>query len=341
MATGPKKAKVIPIAAASDTPNSFYDNTMLGTYKRCPREYYLRQVRGWRPEGLSTALKFGLAWHSAMNVIWQRYGKINNADLVNLAMISWNDCWTEEGMPGMDEWNLELEQQYSPRTPGTAKEMLTQYVVQREGILKSAKLESAEQPFAVPVFPDQPNIWYIGRKDKKILLNGDHIILEHKTTSEYKIDGGFKTSYLESWSPSSQCEGYLYSSQLSDKVPARYLWVDAALVHKKVHDKFKFIPIAASGASLDAFLWEMRDWILRIRGEVKRLAENSTREQTHMVAFPKNTEQCSGKYGLCGFINICRSIPRPDLLTEPPGGYIHEPWEPFDTLRMQEAGFKK
>jgi hypothetical protein len=330
--------KVIPIRKAV---NEYYDNSMLGAYKRCPRQYYFQIVRGWRGEGISLALVNGLAWHSAMNIIWQGYGKMPNAKLVDLAMQSWNVTWVEEGMPSMDEWNMELEEKYAPRTPGTAREMLTQYLIQREGVLKSAKLENAEQPFAVPVFPDQPNIWYIGRKDKKILLQGDHIILEHKTTSEYKIDGGFKSQYLEGWSPNSQCEGYLYDSRVSDKVPARYIWVDAALVHKKVHDKFKFIPISASGASLDAFLWEMRDWIQRIRGEVKRLAENSKPENTHMVSFPKNTEQCQGKYGLCSFISICRTTPRPDLLTEPPPGYVYKPWQPFDILQMEKIGMKK
>ena len=186
--------------------NQYYDNTMLSDYKKCPRMYYLRQVKGWRAEGISAALKFGLAWHAAQNIIWQGYGKMDNGKLVDLAMMEWDICWTEEGMPSMNEWSLELEQQWTPRTPGVAKSMLVEYVKQREGVLRSMTLENAEQPFAVPVFPDQPNIWYIGRKDKKILLNGDRVIIEHKTTSEYKKDGGFKTAYIEGWSPNSQCE---------------------------------------------------------------------------------------------------------------------------------------
>lgn len=330
------KSKVIPIKRV----NQYYDNTMLSHYKGCPRFYYLRDVRGWRAEGVSAALKFGLAWHSGQNIIWQGYGKMPNAKLVELAMEAWNDTWVEEGMVSMNEWNMEEEQKWGARTPGTAREMYTQYLVARETTLRAAKLEQCEQPFAVPVFPDDPTIWYIGRKDKKVRINGDVVIIEHKTTSEYRIDGGFKESYLTGWSPNSQCEGYLYDSRVTDKVPARYVWIDAALVHKKVHDKFKFIPISAAMAALDAFLWEMRDWILRIVGEKKRLADQDP-SASHMTAFPKNTENCTTKYGQCGFIGICRSIPRPDKLAEPPGGFIHEPWEPFDTLQMEKIGMKK
>lgn len=319
--------------------NEYYDNTMLSGYKNCPRYYYIRHIKGWRGTGTSAALIFGLSWHSAMNVVWSGYHQLDHDDLIVAAMRAFNATWTENGMRDMQEWSLEEEEKWSPRTPGTAMEMLPRYIEARKHILDQCKLNAAERPFAVPVFPDKTNVWYIGRMDKDIILNGDRVLIEHKSTSEYKKDGGFKTQYVEGWSPNSQCEGYLYQSYM-DKKPARYVWVDAALVHKTVHDKFKFIPIAASTASLDAFLWEMRDWIERIRSEVERLAVSSPKD-THMTSFPKNTESCSGKYGLCSFISICRSVARPDLMKEPPEGFIEEKWEPFDVLQMEKIGMKK
>ena len=335
MAKATSKGSTIPIKPV----NEYYDNTMLSDYKTCPRKYYLRHIKAWRGQGISVALKFGLAWHAAQNIIWTHYGKLSDSKLVDLAMTEWWTCWTGEDMPGPDEWTLEHENQYTPRTPGIAKEMLTHYVKARASTLSAAKVEFAERPFAVPVFPDNPNVWYIGRMDKQILLNGDRVLIEHKTTSEYKKDGYFKTSYLEGWSPNSQCEGYLFQSKMG-KEPARYVWIDAALVHKTVHEGFKIIPIAASTASLDAFLWEMRDWVMRIKSENDRLKQQDDKT-THMNAFPKNTESCSGKYGLCGYISVCRSIARPDKLTEPPEGFIEEKWVPFDVLKMEEIGMKK
>lgn len=320
--------------------NRYYDNTMLGTYKDCPRKYFLRHVRGWRSEGTSEALIFGLSWHEAQNVVWTHIANkdVPNEVLRDLAYDAFVATWVGEGLTHPDQWTMADEDRYAPRTPGIAREMLHNYIELRRPMLMKAKVLNIEQPFAVPLFSDKADVWYIGRKDKKMLLNGDVIIVEHKTTSAYKSDGGFRNDYIEGWSPNSQCEGYLYSEQFTDK-PARYIWVDAALVHKKVHDKFKFIPLSLTTAAMDGFLWEARDWVQRIESELER--SDMIRDQSHMTCFPKNTESCSGKYGLCTYIHLCRAIPRPDLLTEPPPGFIEDRWEPFDVLEMEKIGMKK
>src|SRR3990167_4445759 len=108
--------KVIPIKSV----NEYYDNTMLSDYKSCPRKYYLRHIKAWRSTGISVALKFGLSWHAAMNPVWTHYGKIPDSKLVDLAMIEFWKIWMGEGMPGPEEWSMEHEEQYTPRTPGIA-----------------------------------------------------------------------------------------------------------------------------------------------------------------------------------------------------------------------------
>src|SRR3990167_8741093 len=193
----------------------YFDNTKLSDYKACPRYYYLRNVKGWRPSGTAMPLIFGLCWHEAMDVIWIGYDKVRNGavskdDLIEAAMFAFEQCWIESGMkpfPDLDMQDLEM---LGARTPMVAKEMLINYIEKREGVLNDMELIAAERPFAVPLYPERDDIWYIGRRDKDIRLNGDIIVVEHKTTSEYKIDGGFKSQYLESFYPNSQVEGYLY-----------------------------------------------------------------------------------------------------------------------------------
>jgi PD-(D/E)XK nuclease superfamily len=323
----------------------YYDNTKLGDYKKCPRYYYLRHVKGWRPQGTSMPLIFGLCWHDAMDVIWTGYekvkqGVISKRDLVEAAMYSHEQLWIESGMKPFAELGLQDFEILGARTPMIAQDMLINYIEKREGILYDMELLAAERPFAVPLYPDRDDIWYIGRRDKDIRLHGDIVIIEHKTTSEYKVDGGFKTSYVESWYPNSQCEGYLYAGKLEYNEPVRYVWVDAALVHKKVHDTFKFIPVSATFAALDSWLWEARDWASRITSEMERLAEQSP-GQPVMGAFPKNTGECCGKYGLCSMLNICRGYSNPAQVEEAPAGYIHDPWNPFDLLKIADIGMKK
>ena len=320
----------------------YYDNTKLGDYKRCPRYYYLRHVRGWRASGTAMPLIFGLCWHEAMDVIWTGYDTVKNGtmskkDLVAAAMFAFEAPWIKNGKKPFAELDLQDLELLGARTPMIATEMLLNYIDKREGILESMELVAAERPFAVPLYPDRDDIWYIGRRDKDIILNGDRIVVEHKTTSEYKIDGGFKTQYIESYYPNSQCEGYLYAANL-EYGNVRYVWVDAALVHKKVHDAFKFIPISATFAALDAWLWEARDWSNRIESELERLAD--AEGEKILAAFPKNTEQCSGKYGLCPMLSICRGYSTPAQQVEPPGGYIYEPWNPFEVLHLEKIGVK-
>lgn len=314
----------------------YYDNTQLGDYKKCPRYYYLRHVRGWRASGTAMPLIFGLAWHAAMDIVWRGYKKIPKDALVATAMAAFEGVWIESGLKPTDQLGLQDLEMLGARTPHTAQEMLHHYIEKRSLILDNATLLAAERPFAVPLYPDQDDVFYIGRRDKDIELNGDKIVIEHKTSSEYKKDGGFKTSYIEGWYPNSQCEGYLYAANI-DLGGVRYVWVDAALVHNKVHDQFRFIPISATFANLDNWLWEARDWVSRIQSEKERLASQPN-DRPVLGAFPKNTDSCSGKYGLCSFLDICRGWANPAVLDAPPAGYIEDPWHPFEILKIEQLG---
>lgn len=323
--------------------NRYYDNTKLGDYKACPRFYYLRHVKGWRPSGTAMPLVFGLCWHEAMDVIWIGYAKVRDGlvsheDLVEAAMFAFEECWIKSGLKPFADLDMQDLEMLGARTPMIAKEMLTNYLTKRADILDSMELLAAERPFAVPLYPDRTDIWYIGRRDKDIMLNGDRVVIEHKTTSEYKIDGGFKSQYLESFYPNSQVEGYLYAANL-EYGNVKYVWADAALVHKKVHDAFRFIPVSATFAALDAWLWEARDWSNRIESELERLSDAAA--EKILSAFPRNTQQCVGKYGLCSMLSICRGFPNPAQVEEPPTGYIYEPWNPFDLLKISTLGIKE
>lgn len=315
--------------------NVYFDNTKLSDYKKCPRYYYLRHERGWRKPGISMPLVFGLSWHDAMDTVWQGFGKVSNTTLVDMAMEGFAKCWEGQGMKPIDQLDYQELEMLGARSPMTAKIMLANYIEQRHDILTNMKLLAAERPFAVPLYHNRTDIWYIGRRDKDISLNGDTIVIEHKTTSEYKIDGGFKQSYIEGWYPNSQCEGYLFAGNLEYQPKGvRYVWVDAALVHKKVHDKFKFIPVSSTFASMDAWLWEAKDWVGRIQSEQERVIGSES--QKILTAYPKNTEQCNGKYGLCGFLDVCRGYANPAQLEAPPNGYIYDVWNPFDLLHISE-----
>lgn len=110
------------------------------------------------------------------------------------------------------------------------------------------------------------------------------------------------------------------------------MWVDAALVHKKIHDTFKFIPVAHNLELLSEWLNNTKTWVSRV-SESKR--QQKAGIPVHLC-FPKNEDSCFGKFGQCEYLDICRTCPDPTKLDGPPQGYHVEVWEPFDLLKLDK-----
>ncbi len=320
-----------PTLVSADT--KFYDNTRVSAYKVCPRSYAIRHLLHWTPDGTGKPLVFGSAWHEGMDVIYQYAKRIKQPDigsLASLAALAFNKYWTEEGGFPL-EIPMEQLYQFEPRTPGIAHEMFFNYITARWDMLQRCDVVAIEQPFAVPI-PGVENVLYIGKLDKVVDFNGQRLILEHKSTTAYATIGNFRQDYVESWYMSSQVTGYQFGGNLFfGNVDG--IWVDAALVHKKVHDAFKFIPVSHNTVLLREWISGTSSWIAQIRAEEDEFAACG---ELHPKLFKKNTESCYGKYGSCPFLDICRSMDDPTKLEGPPGGFHVEKWEPFDVLKMNK-----
>ncbi len=306
-----------------------YDNTRLSGYKTCPRSYLLRHVLHFTREGTASPLVFGSAWHAGQDVMWANGSKYSALDLASLAFDGFVKKWQEEGFAY--PLSLEMQEVFGMRTPGVAKEMYFNYATQRTRVLNEATVIAIEQPFAVPI-PELPDRFYIGKLDKVIQWNQNKVILEHKTTSDYRVDGGFNPSWSDQWDASSQVKGYEFGGHLYfpglDGV-----WVDGALVHKKVHDKFKFIPISHPAPMLVEWLDDTKNWIQRIENDIE---EYEAVGKLTKGTFPKNEESCYGKYSVCPFLDICRHCPDPTQLDGPPDGFKESKWEPFNILKLDK-----
>lgn len=308
----------------------FYDNTALSSYKDCPRKYFIRHVMGWRSEGTSLPLIFGLSWHSGQDVVWKYAKQLDKETLRDSAMAAFLETWEAEGLPA--ELDIQQLDWYSPRVPATAHEMYHHYIESRWPMLQQAELIASESPFAVPL-PRSEGIWYVGRLDKSVKFNNQKLILEHKSTTEYKKDGGFKVDYVEGWYSDSQVKGYEFGGDLFfDGIDA--VWVDAALVHKTVHNAFRFIPVAHQKGLLEEWLTDTLEWVRRVEQDKATYQENGGR--LAKGCFPKNEASCYGKFGRCSFLDICRTTSDPAALTQVPMGFIEEFWSPFDVLKLDK-----
>lgn len=315
----------------------YFDNTRLGSYKECPRKYYFRHVRHWRGSGLAASLGFGLAWHEAMDQVWTGAARGQDPEETHKkAMVAFDLSWSEQGFPSWNDMDLEAEQKLSPRTPGVAAEMLHCYIQERWPFLTNKiELLAVERPFCVDL--GIPNVFYVGRRDKDISLEGRIISPEHKTTTAYKKEGGFRNDYLESWSPDSQVDGYIHSGHMDYGKKFWAVWIDAALVHKTVHDKFRFIPVDRMLEHMEGWLSDVKAWIdqvFRDERALERQRQEKSNKGDALNCFRKNTKSCFGKYGACGYVDICRFVSNPETLDEPPEGFIIEKWEPFNILEL-------
>lgn len=299
--------------------SKFLDNTIISSYKDCPRKYQIRHVLHWRRTGIAAPLAFGGAWHAAMDAVWKVAQGETQAQTRLIAQVAFEAKWQEEGL----DVNLDIEQidRMMPRTPMVANAMLAGYISERWTMLQNAEIVAIEQPFAVPM-PGTTDTWYVGRLDKVVNYGGQRLVIEHKTTTAYGKATGFLNSFTEGWDSDSQVKGYEFGGSMyfgTDQV-----WVDAALVHKTVHSAFRFIPVAHQKPILLEFIRDTRNWVSRIHADAEA------------NYFPKNENSCMGKFGPCTYLDICRTIPEPEKLEAPPVGYVVEQWLPFDVLQLDK-----
>lgn len=293
----------------------FFDNTLLTSYKDCPRKFFLRHRLSLTSSGSKDALDFGLAWHGALENLWISH----SPELASQAFLK---VWTEECARS---WPLSIpdQERLGARTPQTAFAMIESYMKDRRSLMESHKVIGNEQKFAVRLCEDLPPIVYIGRLDKVLQSQeGDILVLEHKTTSAYSIAKGFQDSFVESWCPNSQIDGYQYV--MSRVWPDRHtkIMVDASLVHKKERRNI-LIPVQRNPSQIESWRTDAMEWIKRL---------------TTDEIWPQNTGSCMNYMTKCQFYDVCRySIGlTPDMNVW--GGHLKtEIWEPYDTSELLKA----
>lgn len=320
----------------------FYDNTRISDFRRCPRLFYYRHIRDWTPGKKGPALIFGSAWHAAMDAVWpEMCGKAdaNKKTIVEKGYEAFLQSWTADGLPHPNNMTSEEAEALSPRLPAIALEMLYGYVEKRKRLLSEMELVYVERPFAVPLSPTNAALFYVGRLDKVVKYKGDHLVIEHKTTTAYKKDGPFRAQFIDSFSPNSQVDGYIHALHMLFGKKAKAVWIDASLVHKQVHDGFQFIPVERQFAQIDAWLWEAHYWINQIE-ENSGLVDETDPEEPFLSTFPKNTSSCSD-YGGCPYAVLCKSLSNPAQQGETPQGFLKDHWSPFEELHLEQIGLKK
>ena len=324
----------------------YYDNSRLADAKRCFRKYYFRHGKDWELAVFNKDLAFGSGWHEGMDVIWLECAKtpfqdLNIPELVQSAFDAFMAKWLDEGGIAVEDLGPEELKALGTKSPMIAKEMFYEYILARRSFFEDPTFEllACEQPFAVPLDPDDDSLFYVGRMDKVFRKQGGIYVGEHKTSSLYSVASGFRSTFLDSFSPNSQVDGYLHAIHMLYGEEAKAVWVDAALCHAKHHDIFQFIPIERKHEQLEAWLFDTKWWIQSIE-ESWEVVDSCPDDDPYLAAFPKNTEACMDYGRNCPFHQVCRMVPNPKSQQLPPG-YREFKWSPFDRLHLDKLGMEK
>lgn len=296
--------------------NRFFDNSTLDSMRVCPRRFYYSKIRKWKQDKSAVPLVFGSAWHASMDYLWA-----NPTASAEKAFQEFQKEWDKSEFIDTESFDL------FPRTPQRAFDMLKKYVERYQSWLENnIEVIAIEKPFIVPLSESNQNLFYIGKWDKLYKEGRFFHIVDHKTSSS------FANTWLQSWSPNGQIDGYLYAGHMEYGDLFKSVMVDGALVSKTTID-FRRVPIERQIDMLDCWKWEVLDLIEQVVYYEERLKEERSADShaKFLKAFPKCTTSCTSYYGTCPYLDLCKYVPNPEVYQgeEIPEGFITDTWKPF------------
>jgi hypothetical protein len=320
MQPSPKDALVTKEKALSGistySGNRFFDNSTLDSMRVCPRRFYYSKIRKWKQDRESVHLVFGSAWHASMDYLWQH----PSASLEKV-FEEFTKIWDASDFAETDLFDT------FPKTPARAKDMLKAYIDRyRSWLENNIEVVAIEKSFIVPLSESHQNLFYIGKWDKLYKEGRFYHISDHKTTSS------FSTSWLNSWSPNGQVDGYLYAGHMEYGDLFKSVMIDGALVQKTSID-FRRVPVERQIDMLDQWKWEVLDLIEQIQyyEDMLRAIRADNKDGAFLQAFPKCTTSCTSYYGSCPYLDLCKYVPNPETYKgdDLPNGFIKDTWQAF------------
>jgi len=319
-----------------DQGNIYFDNSMLDSFRACPRKYLYRHVLYWVPDTISHDLVFGLSWHAAQDVVWLNAAhKIDDTTLVAMAMLAFMDTWYEHyplEKGNEDSLFASGEDERFPKTPGRAKDMLWHYVRRKRPFIAQYEILGVETPFIVPL-PEFTNTFYIGRKDKTYRVEGKGVVdVDHKTS---KADG---QRWADTFFPNSQMDGYMYAGYLIHGDDYWGVEIDGALCQKGSAKSaredyppgigFMTVPIQRTLGFVESWLWDTTFLIKQIAAHNEMLKACKP-EDIYLRAYEKHTTAC-GYFKGCEYRQLCKFYENPFSFGEQvPRGFKVSKWSPF------------
>jgi len=281
---------------------------------------------GWQSDVLRNDLKFGEAWHIAMEHLL-----LNGYDSASVAVAfdKFLECYREEFPAQTDEL-------FGAKTPDRAMLALAEYSDKYHDDLSLYKVLYTEISGSVPVSPA-----------RMIHFRIDAVLedLQRRFRSqEHKTKGGsINKQWFDQWPMSTQIGTYCHVLNcLYPEADVDGVWVNGAGFLKTKFD-FQRLPVKKTREQMQVWLDTTNYWLDRLDRELTCLQTCDANDVT-LLAFPCNENGCSRYFG-CPYLDFCVSWPNPlRECDEIPAGFKQEFWDPREhksTIKMELGNEKE
>lgn len=303
------------------------DNSKRSQLSTCDRKYYYQYIKNLRPNQGSSALRYGITWHAAVEAFYnhiKEHGWKHDGGAIAAAIAGAKASWEEESL------KQSFYEDY--RTLENCVQSLLAYIAHFNYDENMLKIVRTERPFKLSMklspeeeknFPlvSQTGLNFTGKIDAEVLLDGRLWQLEHKTTGQALF------TQKQRLRRSPQLIGYAYAgerlAQTEEKEPP-----DGSLIvfhhlssrKSKVTGEYGKLKIEFERVPQIYTDGDFASWRLSFIDTSERILRNTERN-----FWPVQMDNC-WQYGRCSYANLCEQNVR--LGEEILEGYFEaEPWE--------------
>jgi hypothetical protein len=307
------------------------DNTKRSCASTCLRKYYWQYERSIKPVTGSTALRYGITWHAAMDAFytytaengWKRDGKA-----LEMAILTAKTEWEQytNGQIFYDDY----------RTLSNLVQALLVYMDRFAGDEGMLKIIESEHTFEIPMylpnpvfngaFQTEPYFYFTGMIDLEVELNDRPWIIDHKTTGKSISQA---SSQLRR---AAQFIGYTFAA--GEELPIKpdgFLIVFHYLSAYKSKStgeygkpKIDFDRIPELYTPYDVEQWKLS--LYKAAKDIYSCIENNI--------WPMNFDNCY-QFGRCAFCNLCeQQRPIEDVLLH--DFIVDKPWDVVAETKIRQ-----
>lgn len=291
------------------------DNSRRSAFTKCPYRYYLPYVKGVVPVHGSTALRYGTTFHAGMEGLYSHIKE---------------NGWTRDGMAleravnyAKAAWDREsalysFKDDY--RTFDNFVKSLVLYLDHFSADEKFLEVVSTERSFRIRI---SENLWFTGKLDMEMILNGSDWINEFKTT------GQGITYVANQQNRDNQFIGYTFAmKKLHQKQPEGILITYHQLTAYKSKKTGEYGETTINFDRIPQFFGDndLNEW-------VESFIYTASLIQTcyKMNIWPKQYDSCY-LYGSCPYLFLCEQHRPRDQEILGDQFLIREPWNVLHTV---------